>query len=229
MTVPAQETARLAHRPAGWQFDRRRLFGAAFVLLLAGGVAGRLARYASDLRAGEAGSFLTGDWLINYAGGFVRRGLFGEIALRVGDLLHVSPVWIAFFVPAAAMLWLVAVVVRWFYQTDRDPGWLLLLLSPTFLMFWVLTGKGILRKEVLAFAALALLIGASHPGARTGWRVAAAFALFTFAAFTHEVTLFVSPFFLYALYLIERRRGWLVLVSNYSSTAFTSYLNPNLW
>ena len=32
-----------------------------------------------------------GDWLINYHAGFVRRGLTGEIALRVGHGVHMSP------------------------------------------------------------------------------------------------------------------------------------------
>jgi hypothetical protein len=207
MTVPAQERPRPT-ASAGWRLDLTRVIGVAFALLLAGGVMGRLAGYALKISAGEPNSYLTGDWLINYGGGFVRRGLFGEIALRAGDLISVSPVWIAFVVPAAAMLWLVAIVIRWFFQTDRDPNWLLLLLSPAFLMFWVLDGLAILRKETLAFVALALLIGASHPGTRTGLRVVIAFALFTFAALSHELTLFVSPFFLYALFLIERRRGW---------------------
>jgi hypothetical protein len=209
MTVPAQERPRSLVSPAGRRPDLTRALGVAFALLLAGGVVGRLALYALKIRAGEPDSYLTGDWLINYGGGFVRRGLFGEIALRAGDLISVSPVWIAFVVPAAATLWLVAIVIHWFFQTDRDPNWLLLLLSPAFvLMFWVLDGFHILRKEILAFVALALLIGASHPGTRTGLRVVIAFALFTFAALSHELTLFVSPFFLYALFLIERRRGW---------------------
>src|SRR5882757_6868458 len=32
-----------------------------------------------------------GDWLINYRGGFVRRGFTGEIALCIAHALHLSP------------------------------------------------------------------------------------------------------------------------------------------
>ena len=35
------------------------------------------------LTEGDTGTYRVGDWLINYAGGFVRRGLFGEVLFAV--------------------------------------------------------------------------------------------------------------------------------------------------
>ena len=37
--------------------------------------------------------WILGDWLINYAGGFVRRGLLGEGALLLARLFHTTPVF----------------------------------------------------------------------------------------------------------------------------------------
>ena len=36
--------------------------------------------------------YITGDWLINYTNGLVRRGLFGEMAMQTNRLLGISPV-----------------------------------------------------------------------------------------------------------------------------------------
>ena len=32
-----------------------------------------------------------GDWLMNYQGGFVRRGFFGEIFFRIYEITNISP------------------------------------------------------------------------------------------------------------------------------------------
>ena len=38
-------------------------------------------------------AFTIGDWLINYQGGFVRRGLIGEIIINLSYLTNSNPGW----------------------------------------------------------------------------------------------------------------------------------------
>ena len=55
-----------------------------------------------------------GDWFINYSGGFVRRGLAGEVALLAGRAAHVPPAWIVLGMQLgcyAAMFWAVVWLV----------------------------------------------------------------------------------------------------------------------
>ena len=39
----------------------------------------------------ENNVFQFGDWLMNYQGGFVRRGFFGEIFFRIYEITNISP------------------------------------------------------------------------------------------------------------------------------------------
>ncbi len=48
------------------------------------------------------------DWLLNYSGGFVRRGLTGSVALALGYGLHIAPAW-----PAAAAQLLCYGAILW--------------------------------------------------------------------------------------------------------------------
>ena len=41
--------------------------------------------------------YIAADWLINYQGGFTRRGFFGEIALHLSNLLNINVIEVAFF------------------------------------------------------------------------------------------------------------------------------------
>ena len=46
--------------------------------------------------------WVIGDWLINYAGGFVRRGLMGELPLPAGDAGHIRTESLAYAVQLLA-------------------------------------------------------------------------------------------------------------------------------
>jgi hypothetical protein len=109
---------------------------------------------AARLRSGWA----IGEWLINYSGGFVRRGLLGELILLLGRLTHVGLPWLVLLAQSASywiLLWYVhrlASGVRW------GLGMTVVLLSPATLAFVVLDPPSGFKKEVLLFAVLAWLI-----------------------------------------------------------------------
>ena len=100
-------------------------------------------------------SWTVADWLINYAGGFLRRGLAGQVAWQLGRTLHVSPIlFIALaLVSSYAVLLLCVKRLAW----DARPCWwcLALLVSPATLSFQVLDPTGGFRKEILFLATLA--------------------------------------------------------------------------
>ena len=39
-----------------------------------------------------------GEWLINYSGGFIRRGLFGSIIYEISNLTKISPIFFVHFI-----------------------------------------------------------------------------------------------------------------------------------
>lgn len=103
-------------------------------------------------------SWTIADWLINYEGGFVRRGLVGEVALRAGTLLHISPVTVvvATYLTAYAVILLIGRDLA--LRTGSSWWCLALVLSPATFSFQILDLTGGSRKEVLYFASLALLV-----------------------------------------------------------------------
>ena len=114
-----------------------------------------LREYAKTIPAG-GDPWMSGDWLINYAGGFVRRGLFGELFLAVAPAGEPG-MWGLFAFQAACY----GVVLAYFVQTlvVARFSWsmIALLCGPAALAFIGWDTQGGFRKEILAFALLALL------------------------------------------------------------------------
>jgi hypothetical protein len=100
-------------------------------------------------------SWIIGDWLISYAGGFVRRGLPGSVALLLHRASGLPVQWVIYSMEAIFLLVFLASVyklsegIRWSYLM------IALLVSPATLAFTVLDPHDAgLRKELMLFAAL---------------------------------------------------------------------------
>ena len=169
-------------------------------------------------------SYLTGDWLINYTNGLVRRGLFGEIAMQIHHWFGTSPVvvvlaskYIAYGVLCGSILLLALVKGIGFIE-------ILMLISPWALMFDLNDPGGSGRKEILLFASFsvfALLQVFSQSPAKSifkRWDFYYLLIVMIAIAFTHEGLIFFFPFFYLIFYL---KRGF-----NKSDflTVFTPYL-----
>ena len=136
-------------------------------------------------------SWQTGDWLINYSGGFVRRGLAGTVILGVtpeswSPSLTVSVVQLAFL----AIVYVGAIVL--FLRTERSPAWIMALLSPATLLFPLLNPLGGLRKEVLALAVVAIVAVGTTSRRPLVFGIPA-LLIFSLAILSHEATVLVLP------------------------------------
>jgi hypothetical protein len=155
--------------------------------------------------------YITGDWLINYTNGLVRRGLFGEIAMQIHHWFGASPIdvvlvskYIAYGVLCGSIL-LIAFV--------KGIGLIevLLLISPWALMFDLNDPGGSGRKEILLFASFAffafLQVFSKSPSKSMLKRWDFYYLLIVMIAisFTHEGLIFFFPFFYLPLYL---KRGF---------------------
>jgi len=101
--------------------------------------------------------WLVGDWLINYQGGFVRRGLIGEIALQISLL---SSIDIVILIVAFQMFLYLVFLINAYKLSSNSPFSALstaLIFSPAFILFPILDPIGSFRKEILLFAILSTL------------------------------------------------------------------------
>jgi len=100
-------------------------------------------------------SWTIGEWLISYAGGFVRRGLPGSLIYGVSASFSVNPVYIAWALSIISYLVLFAMI----WATCRNKISTQLLLSPVILLAPII-GNYFVRKDtfVLACYGLTLLV-----------------------------------------------------------------------
>jgi len=149
--------------------------------------------YSVEIRSGGH-SFKTGDWLLNYSGGPIRRGLVGAL-LQYFSGIGVPLLWATFVLQVVVMGALFGIVLKIYKLRSRSNLWLLILFSPAFLLFPFYDLNGGFRKEILGLTifAYACLIYAQNSVTRM--KLVAVVLCFAFASFSHEVTVFMLPLF----------------------------------
>lgn len=152
-------------------------------------------------------TYATSDWLINYQGGMVRRGLIGQLIFSLTS--EYSNMLLLLFciqiIVALVTLWL---VLKLFFSSEKTTSWLLFLLSPAFFIsYFLYETHSAIRKENLVFLAMALLAnGLSGRGIKSIYLFAAV-ATYSIAVLSHEIACFCLPFFLYPLWITYRNRA----------------------
>jgi hypothetical protein len=168
--------------------------------------------YAAVIYFGEVdaggGPWKTGDWLINYGGGFVRRGLFGSLLLGL-HLPATWTLWLLYLIQTACYAILVAYLV-WFLHRERYSWWAIALTcSPAAIPFIAYDPAGGYRKEILAFVPLVLLAWVVRAAKPRKWQVytVGGLALLTYglAVFSWEASAFVLPMVLYLVWRLRQK------------------------
>lgn len=136
--------------------------------------------------------FALSDWLIPYAGQFVRRGLGGELLWFIESWLHLPMAWTVALVSIACYALLTATAMRLVLRLHGLPLWLLVL-SPATAFFAPFEAEAVARKEILLLAIPALLLW-REPGQAPApvWR-ALLLAALTLLLFLHEGMIFFMP------------------------------------
>ena len=146
-------------------------------------------------------SWAMSDWAINFSGGFIRRGLPGQVARTLGHFTHVSP-----FLFLLLMQWCCYGIIFWsIWRLVRGLAWplwmKLLIYSPATLAFVFWDPTDAFRKEILLFALLGLII---VPLSHRNWTVwhSLALALAVFGVIlSHEALIIYMPYLFCALLL----------------------------
>jgi hypothetical protein len=156
-----------------------------------------------------------GDWLVNYEGGFVRRGLWGEIVLQAGRVLHVSPVNLTLLL-GVLVYGAIFLLVRALLKSSSWSWWVLaVVVSPCTLAFSAVDKYAGFHKEILYFAGLGLLIWMLQRGERRGWVLAlyvSATAVFTILSHEPEACYGAYYFAALAIWLGSLRRAAKIVV-----------------
>ena len=111
----------------------------------------------AQLQLSTPDTWRIGDWLINYQGGFVRRGLMGETLFHLSELTNGNIV--VFIVVLQLFLYLVFFIST--FQLLKSVSFsivnLMFVFSPAFLLFTINNPLGAFRKEILWFALFSVI------------------------------------------------------------------------
>ncbi len=163
----------------------------------------RVAADALALARNAGDAWQTGDYLINYEGGFIRRGLIGQIILSIASDQS-SVLWLAFGIQIGALAVVTVAAFALFLRTNMTAGWLALLLSPAFLLFPGLDPVGGTRKELLVLAVVALFALVAR-FRLPEWVLLLPCAMYPLIVLSHEMAALAAPSILYLIWF--RYRG----------------------
>lgn len=106
----------------------------------------------TQLHLSTTDTWRIGDWLINYQGGFVRRGLLGEILFHISNLTTINNVVLTVALQLILYLVFFISVFQLLKSSSFSVVNFMLVFSPAFLVFTIYNPLGSFRKEIIWFA-----------------------------------------------------------------------------
>jgi len=93
----------------------------------------------------------TSEWLINYHGGFVRRGLIGELLLQINQFVNISPRYLVYIFEVLLLSSYYYLIIKFFKKVKFSPILVLIVFSPLAFIYPVAETETLARKEILLF------------------------------------------------------------------------------
>lgn len=158
------------------------------------------ARYLLQINDGGH-VWTTGDWLLSYRAGFVRRGLTGSITYGLTDWTGINALYVAVATQLLVFGALVAVVLFILSRLEMTVPVAILALSPAFVLmeFYILKLAG--SKELIGFLCVALVGLTAFLGRK--WPLWVGTGLFAASGFAHEINAFLAPDLLALLLILS--------------------------
>lgn len=167
------------------------------------------------------------DWLVNYSGGFVRRGLSGEIIILINSFTKIP---LNIIVGIIQFLIFFGICIL-FYNLIRDKiinfWFLILIISPSFLLFNVYDQEAVGRKEILLiFVFICWFIFCKNKNDRKYFYEFLYAILIFILTMMHEIFVFYIQYFIFVYYIYSKRNNfnWAASLILYFSSIFASIL-----
>ena len=156
-------------------------------------------RATRDYRSG-GNSWKQGDWLINNAGGEVRRGHIGSAIIYISDILNLELLFVVVSLQIMLLLTLFVTFRKLMISIGNPMISSVLLISPAiFTVFWLADPQGSMRKELIAFVGLSLCALATTRDSRLLFWCGV--VLLCIGFLSHEAMVLFTPLFLGVVFL----------------------------
>ena len=102
------------------------------------------------------------EWFINYQGGFIKRGLIGEICFQIAKYFGLSLRFVIFLFQSLIYSIFLILIYRFFRNIPSNLIVILSIFTPIFLLYPVAEIEVLVRKETFVFIGLLLFLNVSN-------------------------------------------------------------------
>ena len=153
------------------------------------------------------------EWLINYQGGFTKRGLIGEICFRIAKYFDLSLRFVIFLFQSLIYSIFLVLIYRFFKNTSTNLIIIFSIFTPIFLLYPIAEVEVLARKETFVFIAFLLFLNISSFNYSNNLSLYYVFFILPIICLIWEPVIFFFPFILSVLIIRLRNNQILSLCS----------------
>lgn len=142
------------------------------------------------------------DWLINYEGGYVRRGLLGQIIYEISKLLNIQIQFILLFFEISIYFTYFLLFLHFFSKFKINFFWLLIIFSPIAFIYPLSELQALGRKEIFVITIFLIFVGINYKNLNES--IYSFIILFGLSCSIHEITFFYLFHYLFVIYMKNR-------------------------
>ena len=147
-----------------------------------------------------------GDWLINYQGGFVRRGFIGEILYFFHKLLFIDLDKIIFSFVISIYIFISFFLFKSIEYLENNYENILIFLSPGFFIYPIMNSGVIGRKDILLIFCIAFFVFFEKK-INNKYLFPSLIVAILILCFSHASFIFYSPYLIFLYFLIKQNRN----------------------
>ncbi len=139
------------------------------------------------------------DWLINYEGGFIRRGLLGQIIYEISNFLNISIKYIVLFFQIGIYSIYYLVFFFLFLRIKINFFWLIIIFSPILFLYPLAELEALGRKDIFVITIFLFFSIINYKSLNS--LIYSFIFLFGISCLIHEITVFYIFHYLLVIYL----------------------------
>ena len=153
------------------------------------------------------------EWLINYQGGFTKRGLIGEICFQIAMLFDLSLRFVIFLFQSFIYLIFLILIYRFFRNISTNLIVILSIFTPIFLLYPIAEIEVLARKETFVFIGLLIFLNISNFNYSSNLPLYYIFFILPIICLIYEPVVFFFPFIASILIIRLRNNQTIILLS----------------
>jgi len=144
------------------------------------------------------------EWIINYQGGFTRRGLLGEICFKIANYFELSLRFVIFLFQSTFYFIYMLLVYSYVKSLPKNVLTIIAIYSPIFLLYPIAEIEVLARKEIFLFISFIIFLKLSGLNIPKNFSLIYIFFIFPVILLIWEPFVFLFPFAIYVILLQHR-------------------------